>query len=144
MPMDRQWVFSRISPELRLLLHCLEQEQGPNRGQKIRPLIRPGMGWDAFIRLVDRHRVPVQAFQRLREPENSAVPPSVLTALQTRARNNQLNAMILSAELVRLVSKFKESSRWPLRHSSAASVDLPAPDGPTRITAPSPRATALP
>jgi hypothetical protein len=56
----------KVSPELNLLLECLRSPDGALAQSGIGNLFRNPMDWDAFIRLVERHRVVSPVYGCLR------------------------------------------------------------------------------
>lgn len=98
----------QLPPALQLILACAGFPATPV------PWSRPEFAasfddighWDAFIALVDRHRVPALAYAALRNTPPLAVPPEVLSALRERDRVCRLQALHQAQKTVQLVRAF--------------------------------------
>ena len=97
-----------VSLELRLILSCLRASLGRDEGDRIRTLCLRGIDWDAFVELVDRHRVPSPVYRNLKRFAEDIIPEPVLTRLRNRLLINTYGVLAKTGELVRIVKRFEE------------------------------------
>lgn len=99
--------------ELKLILSCLQVSAGQNeRNQnerKISALCRRVMDWDAFMKLVNRHRIPSQVYINLKRFAGNSVPEPVIGTLRERSHRNTQQVLAKTAELVRIVKRFEQN-----------------------------------
>lgn len=70
-------------------------------------LLRAGIDWDLFVRLLHWHRLVPQAFAALQRLGPEALPAPVRHALQAHVQHNLQRNLALTAELVRLVQRLQ-------------------------------------
>lgn len=101
----------RLTTEFRLLLACswfvpqsLEQAQA----EKITSLCRECVDWNAFVSLVNRHRVPALVYANLCKHAGERLPGDIREKLKERSSQARKQALHCAVELVRLIKMFVE------------------------------------
>jgi hypothetical protein len=94
--------------ELRLILACLRGSGGQEGRNEISALSQRTIDWDALIRLVDRHRVSSTVYRSLNHFAGDAVAEPVLARLRVRFQTNTKQALLKTAELVRILRRFEQ------------------------------------
>jgi hypothetical protein len=100
---------SSMPSELRLIFSCLRASAGQNVKDQIEVLSRRITDWEAFIRLVDRHRVSSTVYRSLNRFAGDRVPEPVLARLKARFQTNTRQVISKTAELVRILRRFEQS-----------------------------------
>jgi len=95
--------------ELRLILSCLRASADQDVGDQIRALCLRAIDWDAFIKLVDRHRVPSLVYKSLNRFAGNRIPEIALTRLRNRFHRNAQQVLAKTAELVRIMKTFQQN-----------------------------------
>lgn len=99
------------SAEFRLVVACswLAPETFEALQEKaVVEALQAGIDWDAFLALVDRHRVPALAYSVLRKFADQSLPESVRAALKARSDSSRMQALRHSAELLELCRAFED------------------------------------
>lgn len=102
--------FSNMPVELRLILCCLRVSADQDAGKQIEALSRRVMDWDAFIGLVNRHRVPSLVYNNLKRFTGNSIPEIVRTRLKNCFHRNAQQVLAKTAELMRIVKKFNQNN----------------------------------
>lgn len=100
LPCDRM-----LSPELRLAVACSWIAPAPwedLQDATVRAICAAGVDWEAFLRQVDRHGIPVQALSVLRRCEGLDVPDDVHGALKDRNKRTVVKSFMQTGELIRI------------------------------------------
>ncbi len=95
-------------PEFGLVLACLQAFSGRGGKGRIQALWRSGIDGEAFLNLVDQHRVSAPIYEALSTCRGHGITGSTLQALKERYRSNVRQVLIKTGELVRLVRRFEE------------------------------------
>jgi hypothetical protein len=99
-----------ITSELQLILFCLRAFTGQDVWEQIDDLCRKAIDWDAFIRLVDRHRAPAPVYRTLNTFREKNIPETTLIRLKERFHRNTQQVLAKTAELVRIVKRFEQNN----------------------------------
>lgn len=107
----------KVSSELNLLLECLRSSDEGLAQSGIGNLSRNLMDWEAFIRLVDYHRVVLPVYGCLKQLGESRTPEWVVNSLRDSCQKDARRVLLRSAELVRMVKQFHREgiSALPLK-----------------------------
>ncbi|MCM2357370.1 MAG: nucleotidyltransferase family protein [Geobacteraceae bacterium] len=100
-----------LSPEFRLAVACSWIAPAPLerlQGERIASLWSAGTDWDAFLSLVDRHGIPVQALTVLRRHLGNAIPEHLAQELLVRKKRVAIRSLIQRSELVRVNRLLRE------------------------------------
>jgi hypothetical protein len=101
-------MFESLSIEYRLLLRRARPGVCQGDEDDIQRLLRTGIDWQVFVRLLQWHRLVPQAFATLQRLDPEALPAPVHHALQAHVQYNIQRNLALAAELVRLVQRLRE------------------------------------
>ena len=99
----------RLSPEFRLLAACswvAPPSTAKYQAEEIDSLCNECMDWDAFTNLVDRHEAAALVYASLQKHAESRFPGEIKGKLKKRSEQVRRQALLHSAELVRLVRSF--------------------------------------
>jgi hypothetical protein len=94
-----------LSPEFRLAVACswiAPERLHHQQGELVASLCDAGIDWDAFLALVGRHGIPVQALTVLRRCLGDEMPERPYRELLGRGRRKALTSTVQMAELVRI------------------------------------------
>jgi hypothetical protein len=94
-----------LSPEFRLAVACswiAPERLHHQQGELVASLCDAGIDWDAFLALVGRHGIPVQALTVLRRCLGDGMPERPYRELLGRGRRKALTSTVQMAELVRI------------------------------------------
>ncbi len=94
------------SPEMKLLLLCCIYELSEKQQKKLQTLVSGMIDWDLFMKLVIRHGVYPVVYKNLVKIQN--VNQEVLSLLEKRYKQNVMNSLKLTAELVRIMRTLEE------------------------------------
>lgn len=98
-----------ISPDLTLsleqqLLLCLARPQiDDSVAEQIRSLLWEGINWSTFLDQAEHHWVTMQIYPHLKQRCLSAIPPSILTRIETTYFANTARNLLLATELLKLL-----------------------------------------
>ena len=95
---------------MRLLLACSRSSMCEEDFERVRVLSSGPIDWEAFILLVDHHRVIPMIYRNLNGLDGNEVPEQIRRRLQNRFERNTQRSLALTAELVRLVKQFERNS----------------------------------
>ena len=94
--------------EIELLVLCARRNLGAIEGRRLAEIARNPLDWALLLRLADENGLlPLLQSHLLREIGSTAIPPEVLSELQTRGRQNALRALFLTAELFRILEELR-------------------------------------
>ena len=99
----------RLSAEFQLLVAVSWQPPAnlqAEQAAKIDKLITNGIDWQAFLALVDRHRVPALAHAALGRHATGHLPEEIRSQVKARSDQARREALQLAAETVRLAKAF--------------------------------------
>lgn len=114
--------FSKMSPELRLVLNCTKYES-PN--EEIRALLSSKINWDWVLRLSIVHGLFPLVYNTLKSLDDRLVPEYVLKTLQQNCIKNALKVFGMTDEIVRITKNMVEYGIQPLvLKGSALSVKI--------------------
>jgi len=94
--------FSAISTELWLLLACAGGDK-----IKTQKILQKPVNWELFLHLVVHHRVCPLVYKIIKQLNDPAVPPSVVSRLRHIYQENVIQAISLAGETVRLSQCFE-------------------------------------
>ena len=100
---------SNLSPEMQLLLVLSMASMHEEDYERVRMLTTSPIDWEAFITLVDRHRVIPKVYRNLNGLDGNGVPEQIRRSLQNRFERNAKRSLALTAELVRLIKLLKKN-----------------------------------
>ena len=89
--------------ELDLLLQCTRSAPDPER---VKELVAAGIDWDVLLHLAQWHDVQPLLLRSLKSASWHSVPLSTRLELETFCKDNSINNLFLTAELVRLIGAF--------------------------------------
>jgi hypothetical protein len=92
-PLHREWDILRAA--------CSPHPQPANQ-ERLRPLLRTSVNWDALLQLANHHGTFSLLFQNL-ALVSDVTPPGVLTALRQRHQTNIHKSLFLTRELFRIL-----------------------------------------
>lgn len=96
--------FPATSPEFDLLLAVCSQTPSAETSQaRLQTALARSIDWIAFASLAEQHRVVPRVYRRLMMAQ-TAVPPEALTVLCTQEQANARRALLLTEELVRVIT----------------------------------------
>jgi hypothetical protein len=95
-----------LRPEARLLIACARTRLDAERQALIRALVAETGDWDYLVRKAEEHGLVPLLYRSLTTICTEAVPGPVMERLRSRVRANTFRAMLLSAELIRLLKAF--------------------------------------
>lgn len=101
----------KLSAEFRLAVACSWIAPEPLawlQGERIASLCTTGIDWDAFLSLVDRHGMPVQALSVLRRHLGNAIPAHLSKELMGRKKQVAAWSLIQRSELIRVNRSLRE------------------------------------
>jgi hypothetical protein len=90
-------LISKFPPELRLVLAGANSDL-----DKIRYLLQQPVNWDTFLRLAESHRVYPLVYRTLSRLDKLLVPEHVLYVLRQMCQENNLNALRITGEMIRI------------------------------------------
>src|SRR5882724_9327115 len=92
------------SAEAELLVHCARLDVDPSRAAQMQSLAGSELDWTRMLTLAHRNAlVPLLYFQ-LNKNASERVPPERLSELRLRFQNNSALNVLLTGELVSLIS----------------------------------------
>lgn len=100
-----------LPPEFRLAVACswiAPGSQASLQNEMVAAIYKAGVDWDAFLALVDRHGIPVQALSVLRRCLGAELPDRLCRALKARSKRTKLRAFVQTCELIRLNRLLRE------------------------------------
>jgi hypothetical protein len=92
--------------ELRLLLSCARVHLEPGRADQVRALLRHDLDWASLLRAAAGHGTTPLLYWHLNRLAPDAVPRVVLEDLRQRFLDNTGHSLLLTGELLRLLSRF--------------------------------------
>ncbi len=104
-----------VLPEFGLLLACCSQSRSAEADARIHSLIREGIDWTRFLRLLERHGVLPLAHPNLLTCKDS-IPTEVLSHLRERSTAQVRRALWLTQVLYRVIQAFAEAGIPCLPH----------------------------
>ncbi len=93
-----------LEPEWSFLLTACSEIPSREKADRIRLQSRQRLRWEFLFDLADRHGVLPLLFRALVDLENDTVPPAEMSRLRRSDQNNLHKALLLSRELIRIVS----------------------------------------
>jgi hypothetical protein len=104
---------SDVTQEMQLLLACCRASESEKDDGNIGTFSYSSIDWDAFLKLVVRHRVYPAVYRILNNFAENGLPEQALINLRGRFESNRQRGLELMAELVRLINLF-EQKRIPV------------------------------
>lgn len=98
-----------FSPEFRLLLAAALYPLQPLEVQGLQDGCRSPIDWDAFMALVERHRIVPTVYRNLSSHAPDLIPAPTLAALKERAEQNRRRVLLTLAELSRISERFTQA-----------------------------------
>jgi putative nucleotidyltransferase-like protein len=92
--------------EFEFLLACCSEEFQSARGQRLKQLAGNNFDWDKFLKLAEHHRVVPRVHAALNTYPDR-IPSKIRDALRFRVLTNARQALLLTAELLRILSHLK-------------------------------------
>lgn len=99
-----------ISPEMSLLLLCCINEPSEPEYKKIQNLIQDQMDWNAFYKLILRHRVYPIVYKNLKKFDCAEIDSALISSLKMKNEQNKIKILQHIAELTRLMELFEKSA----------------------------------
>lgn len=100
--------FLRLSPELRLVLRCLSQDNRRVTPSNVRNSLTD-MDWERFLQLSDQHCVGPLILQTIQRGTSPELPERVGETLAVQHKNNIFISMSLSDALCRVAQRFQRA-----------------------------------
>ena len=97
-----------LTPEMHLMLACSQISLKGEDSERIKRLSHGPINWEAFLKLVERHRMYPLVYRSLGKVVRNGVPKHVLIILRNRFEKNARRSLELTAELARLVKLFQQ------------------------------------
>ena len=97
-------------PETELLLRSMRVVPDPDHGDPGKELFRTGLDWNDVVRSAAAHWVTPLLYSRLQATCPDAVPPAVLAQLRDGFRNNIVQNLFLTGELLTLLELFESQA----------------------------------
>lgn len=100
-----------LPPEFRLAVACswiAPESQASLQNEMVAANCKAGVDWDAFLALVDRHGIPVQALSVLRRCLGTELPDRLCRALKARSKRTKVRSFVQTCELIRLNRLLRE------------------------------------
>lgn len=94
---------------MRLLLACSRISMRDEDSERVRMLTSGPIDWEAFITLVDRHRVIPMVYRNLSGLNGNGVPEQIRHRLKDRFKRNTQRSLALTGTLVHLVKLLKQN-----------------------------------
>lgn len=102
-------VTQNICPEKRLLLCCARTQLPPALVHEIRELAAGPLNWDYLLADAAQHSLRPLLARHLSACAGEVVPPTALKRLTDAVRTNTGRCLILTAELIRIMDRFREA-----------------------------------
>lgn len=100
---------TQLSAEWQLLLACARTRLTPAQQEQIAALVPTVTNWPGFLQLVDRQAVTPLVWRSLTSGREINLPETVHVGLRQRVEHNTYQALLLAAELARLVRRFEQA-----------------------------------
>lgn len=94
-------------PEHRLLLECARIRGEEERGDRILACVSEGVDWEYLQRAAARHMMTSILYRHLNSVCRAVVPPDILDKIHIHYKNNSLNSLLFTAELIKILDLFK-------------------------------------
>ncbi|MGC2330397.1 MAG: nucleotidyltransferase family protein [Candidatus Acidiferrales bacterium] len=101
-------VSESVCPEKRLLLCCARTQLPPALAEEIRELLACPLEWDYLLAEAARNSLSPLLARHLSACAAEIVPPQQLKRLGDAVRANTARCLILTAELIRVMDRFRE------------------------------------
>jgi Uncharacterised nucleotidyltransferase len=98
-----------VCPEKRLLLRCARTQLPPGFREEIRQLAALPLDWDLLLVEAARNSLRPLVARHLSACAAEIVPPQQLKRLSDAVRANTARCLILTAELIQLMDRFREA-----------------------------------
>jgi Uncharacterised nucleotidyltransferase len=98
-----------ISPEKRLLLRCARTQLPPTFATEIRELAARPLDWDYLFSAAAQNSLRPLVARHLSGCAAEGVPPQHLKSFKDAARANTARCLILTAELIKVMDRFREA-----------------------------------
>lgn len=98
---------AEIPLEFKLLLLCCSPQPSESDGALLKNLVRQELDWDQVFMSASRHAVIPLLFSHLSKTCQEAVPKAFLENLKEQSRQNIAHNLLLTSELVRILSLFE-------------------------------------
>lgn len=100
-----------LSSEFRLAVACswiANESHVRLQNETVADICEAGEDWEAFLALVDRHGIPVQALTVLRRCLGHEMPETLCRELKIRSKRNAVRSFVQASELIRLNRLLRE------------------------------------
>jgi len=108
MPAENLLKMISADAEAELLVHCARLEIDAARAERIRTLAGSTLNWNRLLSLAQRHALIPLLFFQLNRAAADRVPPEQLKQLRDRSESNAALNVLLTEEMVRLLTLFEE------------------------------------
>ena len=95
------------TPEMRLLLASARKILRPADSERIVELCHGPLDWQTFLNLLDRHYLLPLVWYSLKTCDNIPIPEPIRRSFHRQAEKHVQDALIQTAELLRLVQLFE-------------------------------------
>jgi hypothetical protein len=100
---------TQLSAEWQLLLACARTRLTPAQQEAVAARVPAVTDWPGFLQLVDRQAVAPLVWRSLTGGRQVNLPEAVRVGLRQRVERNTHQALLLAAELARLVRRFEQA-----------------------------------
>ncbi|AZV56468.1 nucleotidyltransferase family protein [Clostridium sp. AWRP] len=100
---------SELSPEMKLMLLLSIREIGDKEKAAVREILREKINWRLFVNIVEYNRIYPVVYKNIVKMKELNEPEYVLSNLREKYKNNMLNLLKFTAELIRLMDLMKKS-----------------------------------
>lgn len=98
-----------LPSEMSLLLLCSENKLSEAQQNKAHELTLGDFDWNYFSKLTIKHRIYPTVYRNLKKMNPQDSKSQILSELEQRCKKNQLNALQLLSELIRIMEVFEKS-----------------------------------
>jgi hypothetical protein len=105
-------MFSGCSSAFRLMLATSWLAPDPwrdHQGRAIRSALQPGLNWDEYLALVERHRTPVLSWETLKRVPEANLPATVRQGMQQRSAASRMQTTRLTSLLAQVLKDFNRA-----------------------------------
>ncbi len=99
-----------LVPEMKLLLLCAKRNQSAKERLLTEECIRGPIDWNIFFTLAMKNRIYPVIFQNLKQADNGSIDAKVLRKLEEKCKGNQLKALRLTRELMKVTGLLEQHS----------------------------------
>lgn len=93
-----------LRPEDEMLLCCACIRLEPEKAQRLKTLVQPGLDWDYLLQAASRHGVAPLLYRRLKGLASAPVPGDIGKRLEEECRANTAWNLLLTSELTKILA----------------------------------------